>query len=107
MPNMFNIGGISVSGHNVSITNGQIKVDGIVIEGAGVQNGILEIRIVEGVIENLSADGSVKANQIKGNVSAGGSITCDCVGGSINAGGSVKCGRVGGHINAGGSVRHA
>jgi hypothetical protein len=103
-----NIGGVKVTGNNISIVNNKVYIDGNLMEGdPAVAGGILEVRILEGTVEHVSADGSVTAGSIKGNVSAGGSVTCDCVGGSLTAGGSVKCGRVGGSISAGGSVRHA
>lgn len=102
------IGGIKVTGNSISIQNSKIYIDGKLMEDNPiVTDGILEVKIIEGVVENLSADGSVTAGAVKGNISAGGSIDCDCVGGGVKAGGSVKCGRVGGTIQAGGSVRHA
>jgi hypothetical protein len=104
-----NIGGISVTGNDISIIDNKIYIDGKLMEDVPTvsQNGILEVKITEGVLENLSADGSVTAGSVKGNINAGGSVNCDCVGGSVNAGGSVRCGRVGGSVSAGGSIRHA
>ena len=103
------IGGIALTGNDISIINNKIYIDGKLVEDDSIvaKNGILEVKITEGVVENLSADGSVSAGSVKGNINAGGSINCDCVGGSVNAGGSVRCGRVGGNVQAGGSIRHA
>ena len=61
--------------------------------------------ILEGTIENLTADGSVTCGAVTGNVSAGGSVRCDDIGGDVNAGGSVRCDKINGRVNAGGSVR--
>lgn len=106
-----NIGGVSVSGKNIEIKNNQVFVDGVQIVGSLNTNGAsistggtLEIRVIEGCIENLRADGSIHCGDIAGSADAGGSIRCGDVGGSANAGGSVTCGDVGGSASAGGSV---
>lgn len=106
-----NIGGVTVSGNNIQIFNGKVIVDGVEISGVNNTNGVsistggvLEIRVLEGKIENLQADGSITCGDVGGNADAGGSIKCGDVGGSANAGGSVTCGDVGGSASAGGSV---
>jgi hypothetical protein len=101
----FTINGVTFSGSNVTIRNGTVIIDGQVQEGT--LNGIVEVRIVEGVLNHLTSDASVNCGQVNGNVSAGGSVNCDAVGGNVNAGGSVKCDDVGGDVIAGGSVRRS
>lgn len=103
------IGNLSVSGNNLVIQNGKVYIDGKLVEGAEdhAENKILEVRIVEGTVESLTADGNVVALGVHGSVSAGGNVKTDSVGGSVNAGGNVNCGRIGGSVNAGGNVRHA
>lgn len=105
------IGGVSVTGNNIEIRNGVVTVDGVVIEG--VQNtsgasistgGAVEVRVLEGRVENLKADGSIVAANVEGSVQAGGSVNCDAVDGSVSAGGSVNCDDVRGNVSAGGSV---
>lgn len=103
------IGGVSFSGSNLDIIGGKVYIDGREIEQAALsaKDGILEVRIVEGVVETLRADGNVTAGAVKGSVHAEGNVTCDCVGGSVHSEGNVRCGRVGGSITAEGNVRHA
>lgn len=108
------IGGVRVTGNNIEIKNGVITVDGIVVDGvtntsgvsisAGGSTQIVEVRVLEGRVENLKADGSINAGSVEGSVQAGGSVNCDAVKGSVSAGGSVNCDDVGGNVSAGGSV---
>ena len=98
-----NINGKVYSGNNVRIIDGCVTIDGV---SQGDANGIVEIRITEGVINSLTTDGSVNCGEVHGNIKAGGSVNCDDVGGSINCGGSVNCDAIGGSVIAGGSVRH-
>lgn len=89
---------------SISVRNGVVTIDGVRQDGK--VSGVVEIRVLEGVIRELETDASVTCGEVRGNIHAGGSVSADSVGGSINAGGSVSCDRVGGSINAGGSVRH-
>lgn len=98
------IDGRTFSGRSVSIINGRVTIDGVPQDG--VLNGVIEVKITQGTLENLTTDASVTAGLIGGNVSAGGSVNCDNVGGSVTAGGSVNCEDVRGSVMAGGSVRH-
>jgi len=98
-----NIDGRTFSGNSISIVGGVVKVDGKVQDG--VLSGVVEIRIVEGVLGNLTTDSSVVCGAVQGNVAAGGSVTAERVSGNISAGGSVDCVVAGKAINAGGSVR--
>jgi len=91
-----------VGGQNITIRNGTVVVDGNEVQGDFV--GKMELRILEGTIENLTTDRSVTALGISGNVAAGGSVNCDSIGGSVTAGGSVNCDDVSGDVRAGGSV---
>ncbi len=98
-----NINGKIFQGNNIVINGDKIIIDGVVRRGD--VSGVVEVRILEGVVENLSSDASISANHVQGNVQAGGSVRCSNVGGTVMAGGSVQCGDVGGNITAGGSVR--
>lgn len=107
------IGGVTVTGNNIQILNGRVIVDGVEISGVNNTNGVsiasggtLEIRVLEGRVENLQADGSIYCGDIGGSASAGGSINCGDVDGKVSAGGSVNCGDVGGNVSAGGSVKY-
>lgn len=89
--------------YQITIKDGNVKIgDETVIQGFSDR---LEIRVLEGTIGELNADGSVNCNNVAGNVRAGGSVNCDNVGGDVSAGGSVNCDKVGGSVKAGGSVR--
>lgn len=96
------INGNTYQGNNVSIINGVVKIDGVIQEGT--VTGVVEVRILDGTIENLTTDASVTCQAVSGNVRAGGSVTCTSVGGDADAGGSIKCGDVGRNVDAGGSV---
>lgn len=99
-----NIDGRTFSGNNVTIRNGRVIIDGKEQEGA--VNGVVEVRVTEGILDKLETDASVTCGDVRGTVQAGGSVTCNNVGGTIQAGGSVTAkGRAGGTIMAGGSVR--
>lgn len=102
------INGVSVTGNNISVINGVIYVDGhkVDVKGTGSRGDIAEVHILSGLVENISCDGSVTAQDVGGKISAGGSVNCGSVEGNVSAGGSVNCGAVGGKVNAGGSVRH-
>jgi hypothetical protein len=104
----FNISGRSFRGQNITITNDRIIIDGkdVTDEYEIKPAGILEIKITEGVVENLTTDANVSAGSISGNVDAGGNVSCGSVGGNVDAGGNVSCGTVGGDVDAGGNVRH-
>lgn len=107
----FSMNGRSFTGGNIKIVGNKVYIDGRLVEGdLGTSSNTLDVRITEGTLQSLEADGSVEVAdgvKILGSVSAGGSVDCDCVGGSVNAGGSIRCGRIGGSANAGGSIRHA
>jgi len=90
------------SDNSISINGDTVTVDGIE-QNAKIPN-LVEIRILEGTIQNLITDRSVTCKNVGGNIEAGGSVNCDDVEGNITAGGSVNCDDVGGNIEAGGSV---
>ena len=97
------IDGRQFQGNNITIRNGVVTIDGVAQEGT--LSGVVEIRVVEGVINQLTCDGSVTCGDVHGDVDAGGSVKCASVGGSVDAGGSVTCEVVGGSVDAGGSIR--
>lgn len=92
---------IEVSGNNVSIINGELKVDGVSIK-TGL-SGNVNIKW-EGELASLDTTASVQCGDVKGNVDAGGSVTCGNVGGSVDCGGSCTADNITGNIDAGGSV---
>lgn len=116
------VNGKKYSGNNVSIINDKVYIDGkLMTDDESSKSTKIEITIeagttinkieVDGDLEvkgsisgDVSAQGSVKCNDIGGNDSSGGSITCDDIGGNANAGGSVKCDDISGNVNAGGSI---
>lgn len=121
--NIFNMNNVIIQGNRVGVLKSRIVVDGkdVTDQVGKPKDGILEIRVIEGVIEHLQTDASVTCGDVRGSVDAGGSIVAGDVGGNANAGGTVKCGdvggnasaggavtcgTVGGHVSAGGSVRH-
>lgn len=91
----------SISG-KVDIVGGRVIIDGVVQEQS--LKGVVEVRILEGAINNLTTDASVHCESVQGDVKAGGSVNCGSVAGDVKAGGSVNCGSVAGDVKAGGSV---
>jgi len=91
----------SPSGSNLSVIDGVVSIDGVVVEG-GLQ-GVVNINW-EAPLVNLRADGSVTCGDVAGNVSAGGSVHAENIQGSASAGGSVNCQDIHGNANAGGSI---
>ena len=84
-----------VSGNNISVSNGKIKVDGVTIEEG--LTGTVKVQF-EGDLANLEcADAKINGN-IHGNVNAA-DLKCGDVGGNVNAA-DVKCGNVAGRVNA-------
>jgi hypothetical protein len=94
---------INCSGSNICIQNGEVIIDGKVIQS----NFEHDIKVtVYGDINKLDCAGSVEVHGNCGSIDCGGSCTVDGdVNGSIDAGGSITCGNVSGDIDAGGSVR--
>lgn len=97
------IDGRRFDGNTIEIRNGRVKIDGKLQDGE--LSGTVEIKLTEGTLASLAADGDVTCNDVRGNVSAGGSVRCNNIGGTLQAGGSVNAaGKAGGPIMAGGSV---
>ena len=92
---------IQCNGNNVSIVNNKVFVDGKEISDEAVKKCDVYIY---GDVENISCEGSIQCNDVKGDIECGGSVNCDNVGGSINCGGSCNCDEVKGNVTAGGSI---
>lgn len=99
------IDGVTYECSNLAIRNGRVIVDGKFVDRE--VSGVVEVRILEGVLQNLETDASVSCGRVTGDVVASGSVTCGDIGGSVQAGGSVHAnGRLnGGSVMAGGSVK--
>jgi len=93
------INGKRFVGNNITIRNGKVVIDGKAQDGE--MKGVVEVRVIEGVLGRVECDASVTCGEVWGNVAAGASVTGENVGGSIQAGGSVTAGdRAGGAIQA-------
>lgn len=102
--NRIRINGVDiVGGRSITVRGGELRVDGELVEVPGIK-GAVEIRVLEGMINDLDTDLSVTCNDVQGDIRAGGSVSCDSVGGDVEAGGSVSCDEVQGNVQAGGSV---
>ena len=93
-------------GRNITMLGNRVFVDHneIHINSDSIIDGIVEIRIVEGTIDNLETDANVVCGSVGGSVEAGGNVSCSNVEGSIDAAGNVVCGKVEGYVEAGGNV---
>jgi len=99
-----NINGKIYEGSNISINGDQIIIDGVVRRSE--VSGVVEVRILEGKVWNITSSASITCSDVEGDVQAGGSVTCSNVKGDVQAGGSVTTGgSIGGDVMAGGSVR--
>lgn len=96
------INGVTYQGDNLVVNGSKIIIDGKIVESQA--QGVLEVRILEGVLHNLTSSASVNCGDVMGNVDAGSAVQCQTVGGHVDAGSSVTCGDVGGHVDAGSSV---
>lgn len=100
------INGVTYSGNNIEVIGTSVSIDGKPVDGTF--KSPLEVRVVEGVLHELKADGSVICGHVTGNVTAGGSVNCDDIDGNVTAGGSVNADEITNPkatIMAGGSVR--
>lgn len=100
----FVIDGKEFNGNSLRIAGGLVVVDGVTQEGSVM--GVVEVRVTEGVLGDISSDMSIYAGDVVGNVTAGMSVECGNVGGDVTSKMSVTCGTVGGDIDAGMSVSH-
>lgn len=91
--------GRTFRGNSILIVNGKVTIDGVVQDGS--VNGVVEVRVLEGEIQNLRSDASITCGDVKGTVQAGMEVTCGAVGGNVQAGMDVKCDTVGGSVTAG------
>lgn len=97
-------GKVYPDGNSVSVINGQVTIDGVLVEGDEPLTGVVKIE-VDGDLKNLTTDASVNCKSVHGNVEAGGSVHCENIKGDADAGGSIHCDNVGGDADAGGSVK--
>ena len=91
------------SGRNIAIQNGEVIIDGKVIQS----NIGYDIKMtVYGDVNKLDCAGSVEVHGNCGSIDCSGSCKVDGnVNGNIDASGSVTCGNVSGDIDCSGSVR--
>lgn len=95
---------INYLGSNIIVSNGNVIVDGNIIQTNIGNNAKV---VVNGDVNKIDCHGSVEVHGNSGSIDCGGSCTVDGdVNGNIDVGGSVKCGNVSGDIDAGGSVRY-
>lgn len=100
---IININGKIFEGNNIEINGDKIIIDGVVRRSD--VSGVVEVRILEGKVWNISSSASITCNDVEGDVQAGGSVSCASIKGDVQAGGSVKAnGDIHGDIMAGGSV---
>lgn len=89
----------------IDIVGGRIIINGVEQKGE-LLKGVVEVRILEGSVENLRSDASIHCGDVGGDVDAGMTVHCKNVQGNVDAGMSVHCGDVTGKVKAGMSVHH-
>jgi Iap family predicted aminopeptidase len=97
------IDGVSYIGDKILVRNNVLYIDSQVIS-LNQNTPTIDIRIVEGVVADVSSDGNIECQNVYGNVDAGGNVTCKYVSGNVDAGGNVVVEEVRGDIDAGGNV---
>jgi hypothetical protein len=108
MKNIISIAGrIFSSDDNLTVinTNGRITVNGDLVENPAGDDGIVEIRIMEGSIHTVESDRNVVCGEVTGDVKAGGNVVAKDVGGSVKSGGNTTCGDVTGDVKAEGNIQ--
>ena len=87
-------------GRNIVINGKRIMVDGKLITDEA--EGVVELRIIEGTVENITSDASVTVEgNVAGDVSAKMSVTCGDVAGNAKAGMSLTARYISGKATAG------
>lgn len=89
-------------GRTVHIQARRIIIDGKVISDSA--EGVIELKVTEGVLENVTSSASVTCGDIAGNVDAGMEVSCGDVGGDADAGMNITCGDITGNADAGMSI---
>lgn len=94
-----NINGRSFSGNNVSINNGKVVVDGVLMDKYE-EGTVVNVTII-GDVESLSNEvGSIKATTVGSISTMSGDVYCGDVGGSVKTmSGDVECKSVLGNIS--------
>ena len=96
------INGKSYEGNNISISNGEVRVDGEKVDD--IDDDVRCLKIEGDIKGNLTTDLAVNCNNVEGDLSSHGSVNCDDVFGSVYSKGSVNCDDVGGDVKASGSI---
>jgi hypothetical protein len=97
------INGRTFSGHNLSIANGTITIDGMRQDGDTL-SGVVRVEIT-GNVANVECDAPLVINgNVTGDVDADGPVTCGDVHGDVGGDGPITCGNVGGDVEADGPV---
>ena len=116
--NIHTINGKTYTGNSISVSNGVVTVDGVVVEENNnsttfIVKGDLAILncdkgvVVNGNVTELKCGGSVTCDNVKGDIECRGSVSCEDVEGNVTAGGSVNCEDISGNVSAKGSINRS
>ena len=89
-------------GCNITIEGKRVVIDGKLITDKA--EGVIELKVIDGTVENITSSASVTAGDVTGDVNADMSVTCGNVGGNVDAQMSVNCQDVSGNAKAGMSI---
>lgn len=107
MKNIISISGqifSSDSDLTVINNNGRVTVNGGLVTNPSDDDGIVEIRVLEGSIHSVQSDRNVMCADVTGDVKAGGNVVAKNVGGNVKSGGNTTCGDVAGDVKAQGNA---
>jgi len=98
MSSRFFIDGREIRGGSISIINGVVTIDGV--RQTDTVSGVVEIRVVEGVLGKVECDAPLTCGDVHGDVRCNGPMTCGDIGGNATAHGPMTCGDIGGNATA-------
>lgn len=107
MRNIISVAGrIFSSSSNITIVNqnGRVTVNGDLVENPADEDGIVEIRVLEGSVHSVKSDRNVVCADVTESVKAGGNVVAKSIGGDVKSGGNTTSGPIGGSVKAQGNV---
>lgn len=91
--------GTTFSGDSISIVGRRIIIDGKVVSEDA--EGVVELRILDGIVKDVRSDMNVTCEEVRGNVEAGMNVRCGNIGGNAEANMTLNCGDIAGKARAG------
>lgn len=95
------INGKSYVGNNITITNNQVIIDGVIQDGELNNKGKINV-VINCNVDKIVSDESINiVGNVSGNIEAKVNVSCFGVNGDVNAGVNVNCDDIKGDAKAG------